>query len=696
MSKQKSVLKHEFVIKSWSVTGLSSGDVVDAMDEIFFTIHESLPDENTLGQLLGVSEPYPVGRDGTVTGITDSINIADPHLIIIVVHSVLLGRAFGTSDRCLLDSHLPSQTIQSDIEIDFASFSTVKFTCNIACRPEVRILYFPLPFVVGDFMANGGIVLPHTSTGCTSEYAVQMRLVKKGGKCLEEIRRDEIFMRSLQEYKLFPSILNDPLELVFQLPYEEIHLHQVAIQIIDQVGEKLIMDEEIRLDKLILEKPACVGKFRNGLLLMTLESLPERIQTPPVAALTVGEWRFVTLKNFHVSIDFVPDNILVAGVVEYCLMSRDILGNTVAYMETLNSVPVCTTNRSGSFSMKAATSNGGITSVVAILLRDQHRKLFGIYTVPLVDNDRLCLDGEEFIVSVQEDMLEDEVEQFSFVVPTGMTGSSDMPNPKSMIRMHFVIESGTNFHGTNMDRLFVEFMSVSMTVPPVLIRELEVLRIRDATKPDLSASYGRSQTVSRLARGKRKIIWENNVSIDITWAPHMWGYLIVYGQTGDELVSIGHACFPLESVYRGIKRFSLPVIKSEEGATDIIPQLHVSVPKEPEPWSPLFIYQDPKCRLERLEELRVDVKVFMNAEVDEGKEIRAGHVWLPIKDVYPLYIRDCPPSGVAEMRISTLKGYLVDSTTFEFNMREKWDITCKGIHFIFTRSSNRPFIRNSY
>jgi hypothetical protein len=140
----------------------------------------------------------------------------------------------------------------------------------------------------------------------------------------------------------------------------------------------------------------------------------------------------------------------------------------------------------------------------------------------------------------------------------------------------------------------------------------------------------------------------------------------------------------------GMRKFELLLLKSEPEGNELrdIPRLIVSSHLQPQRWAPISIYQNPHCRLEAIDEARLEAKVF--TEYCDSVPVRTGHVWLPIKEIYPLFIRDCPPEGIVELAVLSLKGVVLDKVRYDFKMRDKWDIVCKGMQFILSRSSERP------
>jgi hypothetical protein len=667
--------KHEFALKSWTVSGLS-GDIVRDGDQVFLSIHHYLLDGDTLGPLIAASEPFPVNA-AQVTALVDNIAIRDAHLIMIILHSISLGRAFGSVGPFLLDSQLKNQTHESAVEIDVPAFSSVSFACNIACIPEVGIIVYPLVTCIGDYQRFGGLKVPGR---CGHEYTLTVRVVRRRSSdgVVAERRVENIMSKPILNFETIGSCM-EPIELIFKLSDEDFF---VDIQLVSM--ENVAVNEEIAIKNLNFDVPIIVGQ-RFGILAMTTSDVPKRIQAPPYIT-TVGDWIFTRSYKWTITIDFLP---IADARIEYSSIYEGDGENSVLLMDTQSSV--LASGRNVSFSLHARVIDSGpvrCTGKVAILIRQQSGKLFGIYTVPLVVSDRFVIDGEEFVFSVTQEQgpdgydtdYSDESGIISLILPTRPENKHvSVPSIGQPIRIYLTIESGLGFTVNRNDSVFIEVMSVSLTVPPVLI-------IRSAS--DKLVTH--ANTNQRIGNAFR-MEWHEETRLDIEWGENVWIYFIAYVQKENETVSLGHTCLSLTSIWQKEKsRCELPVIKSEPDANqmDSIPRLIVTSHKSGIIWSPISIYQSPNCRLEAVDEVRLDAHIFFGP--DECSPIRNGHVWLPIKDIYPLYIRDCPTEGIIELTISSVKGRVLDKKRFSFGMRDKWDIICKGIHFVLTRSSQRP------
>lgn len=587
----------------------------------------------------------------------------------IVVHSVDIG-PIGFA-KFFIDPSLFTSTVSSRLVTEIATFSRPTVTARVTCIPAVLVRFSPARICVADVREE--VFDPRTV------FQLQMDIMDES-KVVASVKSVEV----KPEYiGLFLALVpTEELKVNLFLTRRDIDKLKAEIYVIDTHPDrepKLALIDCIPLKHMRLNEPVLVGSAGEGQLVLVLEREPDKckwlLMDQVLKLQRRRRFQSVHKRSLRVLIQGLDVNIL-KGSVNSAVVGYGFHSYLVP--RQLGSVEVNGDSVELSIGAIYITHD---PPVLAISLRDRKGELRGLYSIPLVRSD-LEFPNESVKISV----FDNDENESSFLLPL-------LPEIKptvvideySTTRVTVSVDSAVKLP-RNMNSVFCSVRVVGLSVPPTVLSASEVLRL-DEGKENPMGRLGNAITATR--ESTRDPLWYHLVAIDVyQWIKTDWLYFTIFDATpsgSSELVA--HACVQLNQLCVGYKELTIPLVDAQNRSFIQSCFLKVSFPSAPESWSTLYITQPPGQYIAFEGELCLQITIYPRWW-DSEEPIKEAHHWLPISDVYPLMIHNCPPSGLVKMKLSLLNGKVVAKSKHRFTIRDNDSMSCGGIKFLFSRRLN--------
>ena len=632
--------KRHITITSWTFENFAPTDI---SGDVFISFHE-LNGEKIGDKLLGVSEPASTVeiQSGLITAITlDSLEVSQ---VLVVVHSTSNDPSYIASGIFSVTDEI-SQTHEIKLDFEVAVFSSPIFICNITCIREMNLVFIPGNIVIG---RRAGIVNTTTPQDCVVEMYF--------GKISQRLAIAETVLVGGWQVGHLTKRLSIPIQFD-PTSKEKVEIVFKNLKTADNKGRLI---DVFRLCDLAVDQPVSVGSREEGFLVVCND---EFAWSDPPKVYQANHCLF-QCRNFYLQIDFIPEEwfggSLWFGPID-----------PVCDLAHLKTIQIDTDTVV--IEIDSVYTNEQFVPVLGLVVRDRQNKLKGIYTVRLRDIDRLVFENQTIVMGVTS---EEKEGADSISVPMTDKVNHNSLSTHTIRRIHITIASMKGMKTKNIDSVFVTVLTVRLDVPPVLLACDEVLKF---------SNYDREGITSAVTCGRNlrfgNAVWETDLEIDI--GDENWLYFIVYGQIKGTTVALGHACSPANSS----SPESLVLVGID---TPWYGSIDISMLKPMTDWCGLWVYQDMETSNLRLfdESVKLEVQFYLNP--NEPDPLRTSHIWLPIKDYVPLYIRDCPPTGCVRLGLFALNGRLLSEGRFQLSARETSTFTVGGVGLIISRKKIFP------
>jgi hypothetical protein len=585
----------------------------------------------------------------------------------IVVHSVDIGPIGFT--KFFINSDLFTSTVQSLLVTEVPTFSRPIVTAEITCIPSVLVRFFPEKICVKDAR--------ETPLDVRTKYQIQLDIVD-GPKVVSSVKSKDLQPEYIGLFlALNPS---EELNLNLFLARGDIDKLKAEVYVVETLGDgetKLALIDCIPLKQMRLNEPVLVGSAGEGQLVLVLEREPEKskwLMMDKVLQLQ-RKTRFESVykQTFRVLIQGLEVGLLKGRVTSGrvgCGFHNYLVAKDLGFAEIVG--PDLELNFSDIF----VTHD---PPVIGLTVRDRHGELRGLYSIPLVRSD-LSFPDEKIRISVFP-LNDENMDSFLLPLMPRIEPKTVVPD-YAMARITVCVESASRLPRV-MDSVFCAVRVVALSVPPTLLNAAEVLFLEEQVVNPMGV-LGNGITVTREATADP--IWYHTLEIDVyQWMKNDWLYFTVFDNKVSEIVA--HACVQVGQLCIGNKELSLPLMHATERTMIPSSWLKISIPSPPAAWSTLYVTQPPAQYIRFEGELCLKLQFFPRFP-EEGEPVREAQHWLPICDVYPLIIHNCPPSGVVKMSLSLLNGNVVAKSKHRFTARDNDSMSCGGIRFFFSRRSD--------
>ena len=665
--------KNFISIKTWQIEDIENSIAAIESDSVYLSFHHMVHDDG-IGDclLLAVTEPVPVGE-----AVSSSASFVDLEFelesspppsgttahILAVIHSTNLEPSYiGSAVIEIVTGKFFSQQICCDMDFEVPIFSKPKLTITMTFHPTLYVVFIPVAVRLNQ---AHGIVGKETNGDSVS---IGMRLGNK--QCSKLAVNHTEYVGG---WKVFAPIISGSEQMAFPIRYNPTSKDKIEIYVEGGGHDESSMTTNHRLidvlpiGQLRVGEPVSVGADNEGFIVLYRE---EKFPDPLPPLIYDREHKLFRLRRFYIQIDFLPDTwregtIEVVVVVPVCNLSsrQSIVVESDTVVIDMNPVFVSAED----------------VPVVGMIIRNSQGQLLGLYTISLRKMSNITFPGEPIVLNMGSEEVEgNEEHRLVYLRPN----LRDKMMVDENFRRYFVtVGSGRNLPTYATGTVFVTLMTVSLDVPPVLLRSEEVLKFLNR-KRDGILSADSCERSGRMGG----VVWESDVEIDAF--NENWFYYIIYAQrNGEVTVPIAHGCFPKGSE-RSETAVVVPIGEGRDIPRSAFGTLTVSFRSKP--WTGLWVYQDMDNSSLRLfeEEVRLDVEVLLHRT--DQLSLRQSHIWLPIKNYVPLYLADCPPNAWIKARLMALNGALLGETSARLTDKDTTQMIVCGIAFILSRSKLFP------
>ena len=560
-----------------------------------------------------------------------------------------------------IETNVFQSTISAKMETLVPTFNSPVMTVDVSCVPLLIVKFVPNLIVVADLRENGCICRS------TAEYELELRIVDSNRRTV--VSRNSGSLQPVQILHFLTLVSLPPLSVELHMSSWDMDHFKAEIYVIHKRDITMKLIDTIPLKRVRIGEAVLAGSCGEGQLVVsrTLESFSP-INVPEALRLRKREsFETVQTVKYILTLSGFPETLLgghVAVTVIGSGFDPIVAPGLIATVEITDAKVVIETE----------TFEGREVPVAAVLVRDRTDTLKGLYTVPLMRSELVFpSDGLQVSVDLARDKNVPDI-----IIPAVKRRAAVAVDEFATTRLQVLIEklTGMNAKATS---CFVAVRVVQLSVPPVLLRSGEVLALQPDEQLD---TRNVAITVTRENTGNP--IWQQMVEIDIfQWVSTDWLYFMLYDNTDNGTVLLGHTCLPLSFVRAD--PLVLPVVPFAMAGGDPGPvALTVSFPKAPVAWSAIHI-QQPESHLARSDgELKLTVEIFHTKENEAP--IGRGHIWLPIGRRLPLVLDNCPPVGIIRLSLSRLNGVVVSESTHKFSSYNS--LTCGRFDFLLTRNQS--------
>ena len=557
-----------------------------------------------------------------------------------------------------IDTNIFQSTISAKLQTLVPTFNSPVMTVDVFC----------IPLLVVRFVTNLVVVADLREIGCIcpsrSEYELELRIVDSNRRTV--VSRKSGSLQPVQVLHFSTLVSLPPLSLQLHMSSWDMDHFKAEIYVIHKRDNTKKLIDTIPLKRMKIGEAVLAGSCGEGQLVVsrTHESFVP-INVPEALRLRNKE-SFETVRTVKCSLTLsgFPETLL-GGHVAVTVIGSGF--DPIVSAGVIATVVI----RDAKVVIETETFEGREVPVVAVLVRDRTDTLKGLYTIPLMRSE-LVFPSDGLQVSV--DLATDE-NVIDIIIPVVKRRESISVNEFATTRLQVLIEKVTGLNA-KAKSCFVAVRVVQLSVPPVLLRSGEVLALQSYEQLDT-----RNVAITVTRENTANPIWQQMVEIDVfQWVSTDWLYFMLYDNTDNGTVLLGHTCLPLSCVRAD--PLVLPVVPVAMAGEDTgSVALTVSFPKAPMAWSAIHI-QQPESHLVRSDgELKLTVEIFHTKE-DEAA-IRRGHMWLPIGRLLPLVLENCPPVGLIKLSLSRLNGVVVSESTHKFSSYNS--LTCGRFEFLLTR-----------
>jgi hypothetical protein len=566
----------------------------------------------------------------------------------------------GESEPVHIDVEMESCFITVPIKLRIPTFSVPHCHMSVSTLRSSFVVYYPLTIAVEPVRPH---IFPPQVEEFSEKYLIELKLVSRSKETIASAKSVE-----LHPELIMTSLVVRPSDQLHIETWEILFDSKIECYLIDATSNEKQLIDIMKFNSL---REDDIRMFGNSGYIQLTKNRPRGKVSLPLLLGQKSVLNAIYPIRVRVTVKGLPPS-LVNGILTWTLVGYGY--DPICRLDDIQQVLI--PNDSCVFVNIDLMKGDESVPILGIIARDSDGILSGMYSVPLVHNAEQYFHTDPVSVQIEIENVGDENDSNIVVLPKN---PSIHYIAEGMTRVVCTIESAKRLPETYTS-VMVCCRTVSLNMCPVLLSSSEILSLQPENR-----FFSSSSTVTR--NNTAHPVWHQDLTLDVDGISHRdWLYFMIY-ETEPETVLIGHCCVPLGRSVMDSGQMRIPVINPH--SRTIIPSavFIVSFPQDPIKWSPICIIQPKPQYIPHEGEIALTVEVFH----DEASShcIKSNHIWLPIKDHYPLIIPECPPAGYLTMRLSQLNGKIIAETSYKFTLRENDSFSCGGIRFFFSRNSYR-------
>lgn len=651
-----------------------------------FVSFHSVDDTGHLSALVDVSEPIELTRDGDGFLVCD-IKLTEP-LFVVVLHEVGVDAPIGLAKCNTGTVNGFSATLQEIIGTDVPQFAKCSIELTLVIFPHVFVRFTPLRVPVRDISLFGGVV-PHS---LMDDYRIElsiMRGARRMGSTASAPTRPKSelgisFIELTEELTI--DYIHDP-----RKSYSvEICLHTPdAVVLLDVMPLKIIPHGPVQ--SLPFSPPAGILSICHG-------STFDRSSPAFLAART--RMQLSKVQRCHTARFIMQVTTLDADVEKFIVGTVQLGSRRMFSVESFSTHDVSET-------VSFSVVTGVEYPVLGIAFLDKSRSVVATCILPLAS----CLEGSTVQypgigVSIKIKPLEGAISPAEPLLPIwedelpAVTHNPPLSSIGSMVTVRALLQKATKLPidslAPDATSVFITMSVCSSALPPGILNVTELFRFRDAQHPDGFPPYSLAESPHRISN-LRNPIFESEVYLHANTKHSDWIWFVIYACTQvGQLTVVGHCSIPVATLTCTSERtiFTLPVLDGVDRCrhVDVGSYLYVSFPSPPTLWTPIIIRQDTTRGDTQPDTICLQVRIYTSQDdyVHRTEHpVGEGRIWLPIKDIYPLYIREGLPESYMVMSLLSLQSDLVAESHHMVKPRvDPQQFPCGKFNFLVTRSKH--------
>lgn len=648
------------------VTGVDIRDLDTGLagESVCLQIRNFGPDGQLSDRVEGKTRPLPT-QSSLLWHSMDIITTATRFAVIVLSAS---GSPIAYS-QIEVNPEISYSTIDAPLLVDTPTFTTGKISVTCVCTKALYLAFRPTAVIVGKSEQFGSVIPALENL----QYYVQMRILEGSKQIGEKIISDPITPMLVGRHLLVRSggTLSN---CIYVRDYTRVKVELSVVR--ETTGESELI-EIVRLANLQLEVTRHVGTFGGSTFTMSRDFIAPSQTTKTFSFKDMdyffknGKFEKFQFSDFKISFFDFPKSCL-GGELRYTLAGLGV-EHKICLAGNTKSVKISDIAKV-EFSMRIYVGNE--IPVIAFIAIDSCNRTAGVYSVPLGQDQHMFFPHDQ--VSIKIESTKDENDEIYLPV---LDKCPTVEIPQFVqTRLFCTVEQAVKLP-TIAASTFVTVRSVRSSVPPVLLRATDLLTLQS---PEPLTEYETFTTAARDYTCAPR--WFVDGEIDLKWKAEDWLYFMIFDYNKSSTVLVGHACVPFNRCLVASGTLELPLVDSKTHMTYPDSFLCVSFPKDPIPWSDILVSQLSGQKMPIAGELML--KVFVHrSRSDRTSVLRENHRWLPIKDVYPLVLRECPPSGYVTLTLSPLNGSILAESTHKISPRDNV-LSCGTLRFSFSRRHN--------
>jgi hypothetical protein len=651
-----------------------------------FVSFHSVDDTGQLSALVDVSEPIELTCDGDGFLVCD-IKLTEP-VIVAVLHEVGDDAPIGLAKCNTGTINGFSAKLQEVIETDVPQFAKCAIELTLVVFPHVFVRFTPLRVPVGYISLFGGVVPPSLVDDYRIELSVMRGARRVGSTASSPTRpKSELgisFIELTEELTI--DYIHDP-----RNSYSvEISLHTPdAVVLLDVMPLKIITLGPVQ--SLPFSPPAGILSICHG---STFDS------SSPAFLAARTRMQLSKVQRCHTAWFIMQVNTLDADVEKF-IVGTVRLGTRPMF--SIDSFSTHDVSETVSFSVVTGVEY----PVLGIAFLDMTGSVVATCTLPLAS----CLEGSTveypgigFSIKIKpleganspaEPLLPIWEDESPDVTQTALSSSTG-----SMVSVRALLQKATKLPidslAPDATSVFITMSVCSSALPPGVLNVAELFRMRDAQHPDEFPTYSLAESPHRIAN-LRNPIFESEVCLHAKTKHSDWIWFVMYACTQvGQLTVLGHCSIPVATLTCTSKQtvFTLPVLDGVDRCRhlDVGSYLYVSFPSPPTLWTPIIIRQDTTRGDTQPDTICLQVRIYtsqLHYVHRTEHPVGEGRIWLPIKDIYPLYIREGPPESYMVMSLLSVESDSVAESHHMVKPRvDPQQFPCGKFNFLVTRSKH--------
>ena len=635
-------------------------DTVLVGESVFLEIRNFGPDGQLSDRVEGKTRPLAT-QPSLIWHSLDIMTTATRFAVIVMSAS---GSPVAYS-QIEVDPEMSYSTFDAPLLMDTPTFTTGQLSVTCVCTKALYLEFRPTAVIVGK-VEQFGSAIPALEN---LQYYVQMRIFEGSKQICEKIISDPI-TPFLVGRRLLVRSGGTLSACIYVRDYT---LVKVELSVVRETTGESELIEIVRLANLQLEETRLVGVYGGSTFTMSRDYILPSQTTKTFFKDMDYFFKNGKFEKFHFSdlkisfFDF-PKSCL-GGELRYT-----IAGLGFEHMTCL----VGDTKRLKISDIAKVECNmqiyvGNEIPVIAVIAIDSSNRTAGVYSVPLGKDQHVFFPHDQ--VSITIETSKDKYDEIYLPV---LDKCPIVEIPQFVqTRLFCTVEQAVKLP-TIAASTFVTVRAVRSSAPPVLLKATDLLTLQS---PEPLTGYETFTTAARDCTSAPR--WFVDGEIDVKWKADNWLYFMIFDFNKSSTVLIGHACVPLNRCLVASGTLQLPLVDSKTHMTYRDSFLFVSFPKDPIPWSDILVSQLSGQKMPIAGELMLKVIVHRSRS-DRTSVLRENSRWLPIKDVYPLVLRECPPSGYVTLTLSPLNGSILAESTHKISPRDRV-LSCGTLQFSFSR-----------